>query len=804
MTTLLMILGIILGAVAAAIVFVFLFVPLIKTIGKVIAHVFGTIGRWITDLFRLVGTILVIPVFMLLAALSVIIGRWSASTHYGRAVTGESKSAVLCLYRISIGHPLRLFGLHALVEGFERRLPEVVAAAPGRDKPAGRKSQFEGYDIVGSLKGGGSGGKLYIAQPDDLKHAAFVKRGLGSVDQVVIKAFSVHEGSTLPQIIRESRALDAAKRLGLILEHDLTNERFFYVMEYIPGEPMSIVTQRAHADAGPEGLGDAAIGRLLGYSRDVLVTLDRYHTGGLWHKDIKPDNIIVDHDQGRAAVVDLGLITPLRSAMTLTTHGTEYFRDPELVRMALKGVKVNEVNGEKFDIYAAAAVMYAAIEGSFPAHGGLSQISKRCPEAIRWIIRRGMTDYDKRYESVADMLRDLDVVLQAAEPFDVKPAMLPSVGGAEPTGPEVSSESSPEPFIPPAAAVSYAPAPAPADRAAPATPSEPTPAAAPAEMTPALKLANWWSGRYEVEEPTNAGEPPADRANESPRTEAVRRTPRPAPNPGRRPAQDQLKNARARAAERRERAVKRVATRRQSLRQQREKASGLHPAAAIAIGCLVGLVSIPVTAILLSDDQPGDPFASPAVAAAPFDPNRSPAQAAVHAPARADARGTPTPPIPPATATGILSASSGDATATRSTHSATASVVVVSTFNQPVDPGIAKGLGKAIESLRIAGYTVADAANNATPEGVDLLADVRAERGLGASQAWAASRQLSEWFNTADTRYDALIVIEPEPEAIARGITAARALIVDDDSYTSATSLDPESLAHKLREVTSD
>ena len=37
--------------------------------------------------------------------------------------------------------------------------------------------------------------------------------------------------------------------------------------------------------------------------------------------------------------MDFGLVTPLRSAMTLTTHGTEYFRDPEMVRMALKGVK---------------------------------------------------------------------------------------------------------------------------------------------------------------------------------------------------------------------------------------------------------------------------------------------------------------------------------------------------------------------------------------------------------------------------------------------------------------------------------
>ncbi|MCP6440745.1 hypothetical protein NL474_30330, partial [Klebsiella pneumoniae] len=77
-----------------------------------------------------------------------------------------------------------------------------------------------------------------------------------------------------------------------------------------------------------------------------------------------------------------------------TTHGTEYFRDPEMVRLALRGVKVQEVDGAKFDLYAAGAVLYSMIENSFPAHGVLSPINKRCPEALRWIVRRAMADYD--------------------------------------------------------------------------------------------------------------------------------------------------------------------------------------------------------------------------------------------------------------------------------------------------------------------------------------------------------------------------------------------------------------------------
>src|SRR6185436_9646092 len=147
--------------------------------------------------------------------------------------------------------------------------------------------------------------------------------------------------------------------------------------------------------------------------------------------DVKPENVIV-HD-GRAHLVDLGLVTPLRSAMTLTTHGTEYFRDPEMVRQALRGVKVHQVDGAKFDIYAAGAVLYFMIENTFPAHGGLSRITMPSPEAVRWIVRRSMTEYNQRYANADEMLRDLDYVMRAGDAYAVKPADLPSMRGGAAT-----------------------------------------------------------------------------------------------------------------------------------------------------------------------------------------------------------------------------------------------------------------------------------------------------------------------------------------------------------------------------------
>ena len=431
----LIILGLIGGVVLIGLAIVFS-ITIIKITAKVIGHIFSTIFRWLGDIFRLIGAFVVALVFVPLVVLNILIGRWSASAHFGRALTDECRTMGACLYRIAIGHPLALVGLKGVTEGIEQRLPAAMAHAPGADKPSKkRQGLFEGYTIVGSLPGGGSGGKLYIAEPDELKRAAYARRGHEGIDRVVIKTFSLDDGSSLPQIVRESRALDAAKKLGLVLEHDLSPERFFYIMKYVPGDSLTVATQNLHARAEPKGLSADGIRLAVGYTTDLLESLDTYHRGGLWHKDVKPDNLIVDREidpvlgRGRAHLVDFGLITPLRSAMTLTTHGTEYFRDPELVRQALRGVKVHQIDGGKFDVYAAGAVLYSIVENSFPAHGGLSQVSKNCPESLRWVIRRAMTDYDKRYPSARAMLDDLAVIAAAGDPFTVKPADLPSMGG---------------------------------------------------------------------------------------------------------------------------------------------------------------------------------------------------------------------------------------------------------------------------------------------------------------------------------------------------------------------------------------
>lgn len=598
-TLLTVLLAILAGAFALAAI-IFLIGKIFGITFMILGNIFRFIGAEVKDLLRFVSSVLASVLFAPLVVLSIVIGRWSASKHYAGSLMAELRGATRCVYRFFIGNPARLFGLGGALEGVERRVPEAMAAAPTRDKPSKKRvGMFEGYKIIGSLKGGGSGGKLYIAEPDEVKQAVFAKRKLGEVDQVVIKVFSLNDGSSLPQIVRESRALDAARQLGLVLEHEMSPERFYYVMRYVPGESLSVVTQRMHTLSPSGGLGDDELRQAMGYMNDLLVALDTYHNAELWHKDVKPDNIIVDGrgEGARAHLVDFGLVTPMRSAMTLTTHGTEYFRDPELVRQALRGVKVHQIDGSKFDVYAAGAVLYSIVENSFPAHGGLSQITKRCPEALRWITRRAMAEYDRRYPSAAAMLADLQVVIESEDAFALKPIDLPSVAQGDAAAEDLV-ESIPAPEWDDSVQPDFA-------RAA----GTPVPPRGDANGRKRGRVGrprtntDFWSGRYQV-----AGSPVAAPRKKRVKHkkgmvveagmgqggpymkvngEPVRR--RPLRDPGdRRPAREQVKTARARAEQRRANAARRISEAR-ARRAGRKADYSNTPGAAVVFGGLLGL-----------------------------------------------------------------------------------------------------------------------------------------------------------------------------------------------------------------------
>lgn len=415
---------------------VYLLGLLARGLSQGVGRLAGFVGASIQDTLRGVGALLAAALLLPLVLLNFLVLRWRSGAHYGKALEAELGLAAVSAYRLVLGNPIRLLGLAALTDGVERRIPDLVSRAPRSARARGR-ADFDGFRVVGTLPRGGSGAQLYLARPRPEKLAAWRAGGKSQPSEVVIKSFALDGGSTLPQIVREGRALEAASRLGLVLEHELTSERFHYVMPYVAGRDLDEVTARLHAAGSAQGLSDRDLRVVLSYTVDLLENLSTFHRGGLWHKDVKPSNLIVS--QGRVHLVDLGLVTPLDSGLTLTTHGTEYYRDPEMVRLALQGVKVHEIDGVKFDVYSAGAVLYSMIEGSFPAHGSLSHITRRCPEALQWIVRRAMADLRTRYASAEEMLADVSVLLAARDPYEVKPAHLPSVRGAASDAPQAAA-----------------------------------------------------------------------------------------------------------------------------------------------------------------------------------------------------------------------------------------------------------------------------------------------------------------------------------------------------------------------------
>jgi hypothetical protein len=321
----------------------------------------------------------------------------------------------------------RTFGLGGLFNSLERRIDHAnkdwrryvaTAAYDNSEAPA----EFpEDYVVIDELPRGGSSARLYVVR----------RAGEGENGTLyVLKYFDLRAGGNLESVVRESQAAQLAQKLGLIIESKLGDSAFWYVMPYYHGETLTGGVMRNIKEARANGQLHEHYRVSLGYVHQLLQIIAQYHEAGVFHKDIKPDNLIINGE--RIYLVDIGLMTPLSSMAQLTTHGTEYFRDPEMVKLALEGREVRQVDAAKFDVYSIGAVLYFALSGEFPTSGALSRLPSETPMATQWVVNRAMTGMHQRYADARAMLTDIDYLCWAASQGQldaVKPADLPSFKG---------------------------------------------------------------------------------------------------------------------------------------------------------------------------------------------------------------------------------------------------------------------------------------------------------------------------------------------------------------------------------------
>jgi serine/threonine protein kinase len=154
---------------------------------------------------------------------------------------------------------------------------------------------------------------------------------------------------------REGRALAQLSHPNLVtlIDRGSTDNEDYLVFEYIEGRSLKELTRD-----GPMGVAEA--GQIAG---QVAEGLGAAHLAGIVHRDVKPQNILIDR-QGHAKVSDFGIATGpdwTRVTRAGSIIGSARYMSPEQIR--------SKPVDARSDIYSLGVVMYEMLVGHPPFDG---------------------------------------------------------------------------------------------------------------------------------------------------------------------------------------------------------------------------------------------------------------------------------------------------------------------------------------------------------------------------------------------------------------------------------------------------
>jgi hypothetical protein len=189
----------------------------------------------------------------------------------------------------------------------------------------------------------------------------FLARDLSLERPVAIKLLArhlAHEAAVRERFLREARTVAALSHPHIVPIHAVEErgDLLFFVMSFIEGESLRALVERR----GP--LPPVQVATM---TRDIGWALGYAHGRGVVHRDVKPDNILVERHSGRLMLTDFG-IAHRASEGTLSRDGellgTLQYMSPEQASGA-------PVDGRS-DLYSLALTALFALSGRDPVEGG--------------------------------------------------------------------------------------------------------------------------------------------------------------------------------------------------------------------------------------------------------------------------------------------------------------------------------------------------------------------------------------------------------------------------------------------------